>query len=155
MKERPLGRKFFVKERPLGRNFFVKERPLGRSKRGLKISCISCINILQFLSLDLVKAILKKTKRNFTGQTLARIAVEVEEEEDVKRLVEAGTVDWNERAREDEDPAIMWALVNDKLSVVHQLLKAPGIDLQVRDSDGWSLLSRAISKRAIGMTIMG
>ena len=39
MKERPLGRKFFVKERPLGRNFFVKERPLGRSKRGLKISC--------------------------------------------------------------------------------------------------------------------
>ena len=41
MKERPLGRKFFVKERPLGRNFFVKERPLGRSKRGLKISCVN------------------------------------------------------------------------------------------------------------------
>ena len=98
-----------------------------------------------------MRAILKKTKRNFTGQTLARIAVEVEEEEDVRRLVEAGTVDWNERSREYEDPAIMWALANDKLSVVQKLLKAPGVDLQVRDSDGWFLLSRAISKRQIGM----
>ena len=111
------------------------------------------VNILieHLIISDLVRAILEKTRRNFTGQTLARSAVEVEEEEDVKRLVEAGTVDWNERAREDEDPAIMWALANDKLSVVQQLLKAPGIDLQVRDSDGWSLLSRAISKGEIGM----
>ena len=98
-----------------------------------------------------MRAILKKTKTNFTGQTLARIAVEVVEEEDVRRLVDSGSVDWNERAREEEDPAIMWALVNDKISIVQQLLKAPGIDLEVRDSDGWSLLSRAISKRQIGM----
>ena len=92
-----------------------------------------------------MRAILEKTRRNFTGQTLARIAVEVEEEDDVKRLVEAGTVDWNERA-EGEDPAIMWALINNKPGVVQLLIEAPGIDLQVRDSDGWSLVSRAISK---------
>ena len=94
---------------------------------------------------------MKKTRRNFTGQTLARIAVEVEEEEDVKLLVEAGTVDWNERASEEEDPAIMWALINNKPGVVQLLITAPGIDLQVRDSDGWSLVSRAISMRQRGM----
>ena len=85
-----------------------------------------------------MRAILKKTKRNLTGQTLARIAVEVEEEEDVKRLVEAGTVDWNERT-EGEDPAIFWALNNERFEMVKILLKCPGIDLKMKDRNNCSL----------------
>ena len=49
--------------------------------------------------LDLVNRIFAKMGQNVTGKTLGRIAVEMEEEEDVKLLVEAGTVDWNERAQ--------------------------------------------------------
>ena len=85
-----------------------------------------------------MRAILKKTRRNFTGQTLARIAVEVEEEEDVKRLVEAGTVDWNERAG-GEDPAIFWALNNERFEMVKILLKCPGKDLKMKDRNNCSL----------------
>ena len=81
---------------------------------------------------------MKKTKRNFTGKTLARIAVEVEEEDDVKRLVEAGTVDWNERA-EGEDPAIFWALNNERFEMVKILLKCPGMDLKMKDRNNCSL----------------
>ena len=85
-----------------------------------------------------MRAILKKTKRNFTGKTLARIAVEVEEEDDVKRLVEAGTVDWNERA-EGEDPAIFWALNNERFEMVKILLKCPWMDLKMKDRNNCSL----------------
>ena len=42
--------------------------------------------LIQLLS-DLLRNILTKMTRNFTGQTIARIAVEVCEEEDLKLLV--------------------------------------------------------------------
>ena len=99
---------------------------------------IDYINILSFLHLDLVRVILKKTKRNFTGQSLARIAVEVEEEEDVRRVVESGTVDWNERSR-GEDPPIFWALNNERFEKVKILLKCPGMDLKMKDRNNCSL----------------
>ena len=73
-----------------------------------------------------------------TGKTLGRVAVEVGEEEDVRRLVEAGTVDWNERVQ-GEDPAIFWALNNERFEMVKILLKCPGIDLKMRDRDNCSL----------------
>ena len=73
-----------------------------------------------------------------TGKTLGRVAVEVGEEEDVRRLVEAGTVDWNEKVQ-GEDPAIFWALNNERFEMVKILLKCPGIDLKMRDRDNCSL----------------
>ena len=51
---------------------------------------------------DLVKSIVKKLRRNISGQTLGCIAVEVCEKEEVELLVESRTVDWNQRA-EGED----------------------------------------------------
>ena len=56
----------------------------------------------------LVKSILSRMKRTYTGTSLARIAVEVLEEQDIKLLVQSNTVDWNE-TEENEDPAILWA----------------------------------------------
>ena len=85
-----------------------------------------------------MRNILSKMRRNFTGQTLARIAVEVCEEKDVKLLVESRTVDWNQRA-EGEDPAIFWALNNKKLNKFKILLKCPELDLRLRSCDGHSL----------------
>ena len=96
------------------------------------------IYISSFLFIELVKSILTKMKKNFTGQTLARIAVEVGEDQDVRLLVESKTVDWNERA-DGEDPAIFWALNNEKVEMVKILLKVPGIDLKLRDKDNLSL----------------
>ena len=78
--------------------------------------------------------------------SLARIAVEVGEEEDIRRLVKAETesnglnldydcyfrfirVDWNETA-EDEDPAILWALKNEKFGLVDILMAVTKINLQ-------------------------
>ena len=72
-----------------------------------------------------------KMGQTVTGKTLGRIAVEVGEEEDVRRLVETGTVDWNETVQ-GEDPAIFWALKNERLEMVKILIKCPGIDLKIR-----------------------
>ena len=85
-----------------------------------------------------MKRILAKTGQTVTGKTLGRVAVEGGEEEDVRRLVEAGTVDWNEKV-EDEDPAIFWALNNERVEMVKILLKCPGIDLKIRDKNNCSL----------------
>ena len=85
-----------------------------------------------------MKSILTKTKNNFTGQTLARIALEVGKDQDVRLLVESKTVDWNERA-DGEDPAIFWALNNGKVEMVKILLKVPGTDLTIKDKHGHSL----------------
>ena len=82
--------------------------------------------------LDLVKRSAKKLRGNITGHTLARIAVEVCQEEDVERLVESRTVDWNQRA-EGEDPAVFWALNNERLEMVKILLKCSHLDLSLRD----------------------
>ena len=75
--------------------------------------------------------------------------MEVLEEEDVKLLVQSGKVDWNE-TEEDEDPAILWTLKNDKFDLVQRLLESPGINLNIRDREGWSFIVRAISKKKLG-----
>ena len=85
-----------------------------------------------------MKRSVEKLRGNITGQTLARIAVEVCEEEDVERLVESKTVDWNQRA-EGEDPAVFWALNNEMFEIVKILLKCPDIDLGLRSCKGHSL----------------
>ena len=85
-----------------------------------------------------MRRILSKRRKNVTGKTLGRIAVEVGEEQDVRRLVEAGTVDWNEKVQ-GEDPAIFWALNNQRFEMVKVLLKCPGIDLRMRDRNNCSL----------------
>ena len=68
-----------------------------------------------------MKTFLSKLNKSYTGTSLARIAVEVGEEEDIKLLVQSGTVDWNETS-ENEDPAILWALKNDKLEIADLLV---------------------------------
>ena len=93
--------------------------------------------------------ILARLEKKYTGSTLARIAVEVLEEEDIKVLVQSEKVDWNETA-ENEDPAILWALNNDKFNLVRLLLESPTININIRDRDGWSFLVRAISKQDLG-----
>ena len=55
--------------------------------------------------------------------------VEVGEEEDIRLLVQSGSVDWSENA-EDEDPAILWALRNEKLGIVDILMTVNKINLQ-------------------------
>ena len=83
--------------------------------------------------------ILSKLEKPYSGSSLARIAVEVGEEEDIRLLVQAERnyknygrrfirVDWNETA-EDEDPAILWALKNEKLGIVDILMTVNKINL--------------------------
>ena len=110
--------------------------------------CLTTDNTNRYCS-DLTKKILARLDKSFTGSTLARIAVEVLEEEDVKLLVQSGSVDWNEAA-ENEDPAILWTLKKDKFDLVQRLLESPGINLNIRDREGWSFLVRAISKENLG-----
>ena len=83
---------------------------------------------------------MKKLRRNISGQTIGRIAVEVCEKKDIKLLVESRTVDWNQRA-EGEDPAVFWALNNgfEMFEIVKILLKCPDIDLGLRSCKGHSL----------------
>ena len=59
--------------------------------------------------------------------------MEVGEEEDIRLLVQSGSVDWNETA-EDEDPAIPWALKNEKFGIVDILMAVNTINLQGDDS---------------------
>ena len=69
-------------------------------------------------------------RRNITGQTLARIALEVCEEEDMKLLVDSKTLDLNQTA-EGEAPVIFWAPNNEKLEIVKILLECPDLDLKM------------------------
>ena len=73
--------------------------------------------------------ILSKLEKPYYGSSLARITVEVGEEEDIRRLVQSRSVDWNETA-EDEDPAILWALKNEKFGIVDILMAVNKINLQ-------------------------
>ena len=82
-----------------------------------------------FFFLDLVKKILSKLEKPYSGSSLARIAVEVGEEEDIRLLVQSKSVDWNETV-EDEDPAILWALKNEKFRIVDILMPVNKINLQ-------------------------
>ena len=70
--------------------------------------------------------------QSYTGSSLARIAVEVGEEEDIRLLVKSRmskTFDWNEKA-EGEDPAILWALKNGKFGIVDILSSVGKINLE-------------------------
>ena len=89
------------------------------------------LNVLfrKSLFVDIVKKILSKLEKPYYGSSLARIAVEVGEEEDIRLLVQSGSVDWNETA-EDEDPAILWALKNEKFGIVDILMAVNKINLQ-------------------------
>ena len=94
-------------------------------------------------------------KRNFTGHTLARIAVEVGEDADFKLLVESKTCNWNEKYKEDlaifwsvsneryekyrEDPAIFWAVSNERFERVKILLECPEVDKTLKNCNGHSL----------------
>ena len=73
--------------------------------------------------------ILFKLEKPYSGSSLARIAVEVGEEEDIRLLVQSGSVDWNETV-EDEDPAILWALKNEKFRIMDLLMPVNKINLQ-------------------------
>lgn len=53
------------------------------------------------MEIDLVKFILSKMKKTYSGTTMARITVE---EENIMLLVNSGMVDWDQRA-ENEDPS--------------------------------------------------
>ena len=99
--------------------------------------------MLQCLFVDLVKKILSKLEKPYYGSSLARIALEVGEEEDIRLLVQAERedaygdydegifirVDWNETA-EDEDSAILWALKNEKFRIFDILQSSTKINLQ-------------------------
>jgi len=87
---------------------------------------------IQTRKIDLVKMILSQLEKPYSGSSLARIAVEVGEEEDIRLLVEdedEDAFDWNETA-EDEDPAILWALKNEKFGIVDILMPVNKINLQ-------------------------
>ena len=89
--------------------------------------------------------ILSKLEKPYSGSSLARIAVEVGEEEEIRLLVQSERenrdkfynyewlglvrVDWNETAK-DEDPAILWALKNEKFNIVDILMPVNKINLQ-------------------------
>ena len=68
-----------------------------------------------------MKTILSKLNKSYTGTSLARIALDVGEEEDIRLLVQSGTVDCS-KTGENEDPVILWALKTHKL-----LLESIGI----------------------------
>ena len=68
-------------------------------------------------------------EKPYQGSSLARIAVEVGEEEDIRLLVQSGSINWNETV-EDEDPAILWALKNEKFGIVDILMAVNKINLQ-------------------------
>ena len=76
-----------------------------------------------------MKTILSQMNKTYTGTTLARIAVEVGEEEDIRLLVQSRKIDLNETA-ENEDPAILWALKNNKLGIVDILTPMNKLNLQ-------------------------
>ena len=94
-----------------------------------------------------MKKILSKLEKPYSGSCLARIAVKVGEEEDIRLLVQAEKededesykdreyvfVNWNETA-EDEDPAILWALKNEKFGIVDILMTVNKINLQGDES---------------------
>ena len=96
---------------------------------------------LNSVFLDLVKMILAKLEKPYYGSSLARIASEVGEEEDIRLLVQSERddiyeydaryirVDWNE-AVNDEDPAILLALKNEKFEIVDILMAVNKINLQ-------------------------
>ena len=60
---------------------------------------------------------------------MKRNALNPGEEEDIRLLVQSGTVDWTETG-DNEDPSILWALNNGKLAIVDLLIPVSKINLQ-------------------------
>ena len=84
-----------------------------------------------------MKKILCKLPGNHTGQTVARIAVEVGDTSDIQRLINnSSLINWDEKT-ESEDPAVFWALQNEKLEIVRLLI--PLINMEVRDRNNLSV----------------
>ena len=92
-----------------------------------------CLVSKKYSVIDLVKMILSKLEKPYSGSSLARIAVEVGEEEDIRLLVQSGSVDWGETV-EGEDPAILWALKAGKFGIVDILMAVNMIDLEGDES---------------------
>ena len=118
-------------------------RAIQRNKLGKIMLKCSVQKTLLYVFVDFVKTILSKLEKPYSGCSLACIAVEVGEEEDIRLLVQAERedvdgcydknlcirVDWNKTA-EDEDPAILWALKNEKSGIVDILMAVNKINLQ-------------------------
>ena len=106
-----------------------------------------CVNVRLIKShynfLDLVKMRLEKPN---SGSSLARIAVEVGEEEDIKNLIQSASVQWNETV-EGEDPAILWALKNEKFQIVDLLMAFNEINLRGDPSTDLTIHSASESFR--------
>ena len=100
-----------------------------------------------------MKKILSKLEVPYSGSSLARIAVEcwsvgVLEEEDIRLLVRSGSLDWSKTA-EDEDPAILWALKNEKFGIVDFLMTDNKINLQ---GDPSADLTSTVTQRHLEFT---
>ena len=87
--------------------------------------------------LDLILSTLNLT---YTGTSLARVAVEVGEVEDVRLLAQVGTVDWNETV-DGEDAAILWALKHEKFQIVSALIPFNKLNLEGDPSADITLVS--------------
>ena len=88
--------------------------------------------------------------RNNYGQSLAQVAVCGGSERCVESL--AGRPDclcWSVLDENGDTPA-MAALKDDKREIVEILVRCPRVDLSCRNSEGWSLLFRAIAENEIG-----
>ena len=59
---------------------------------------------------------------------------------------------WNVPDMEGNSP-IMIALQRDRIKIVEILLRSSRVDLNCRDSEGWSLLFRALQKKKLGEEI--
>ena len=107
------------------------DRP--NAKRSTLVPIIQIISLL----IDLVKAILRRLPRNHTGQTLARLAVEVGDTEDIQRLInQSCPINWDEKT-ESEDPAVFLALQKEKLKIAR--LRIPLINMGVRNRNNPSV----------------
>ena len=107
------------------------DRP--NAKRSTLVPIIQIISLL----IDLVKAILRRLPRNHTGQTLARLAVEVGDTEDIQRLInQSCPINWDEKT-ESEYPAVFWSVQNKKLKIAR--LRIPLISMGVRNRNNPSV----------------
>ena len=115
-------------------------RAIQMNKLGRRI-IMSIIDYNTILWTDLLEIMLPQLSQTYTGSSLARIAVEVGEEEDIRLLMKSRmskTFDWNEIA-EGEDPAILWALKNGKFGIVDILTPVTKINLEGDPSADLSL----------------
>ena len=87
---------------------------------------------------------------NSEGEGIAQIAVEWIGERRVgerlkclKLLSKDPRVDWNVMNKEDSDVTIIYALRREKIDMVEILMKTPGVNLDVKDRNGQTLVQIA------------